>query len=101
MIIKGKGKRIRKAHFEKDMKLLKQADVIIAVLNGTDVDSGTAVEASVAYSLGKKVIGLREDFRKYSSLEEVNLMVEGVCGWRILHNIKQVSAVLAELKGVR
>lgn len=40
------------------------SSVIIAVLEGTDVDSGTAWECGYAYNQGKKIIGVRTDFRQ-------------------------------------
>ena len=39
------------------------ADVVIAILDGPDVDSGTAWEAGFAFARDKTVIGLRTDFR--------------------------------------
>ncbi len=51
------------------------SDLVVAVLDGVDVDSGTAWEAGYAYAKGKPVIGLRTDFRELSD-GIVNLMVE-------------------------
>ncbi|HYJ12369.1 MAG TPA: nucleoside 2-deoxyribosyltransferase [Thermomicrobiales bacterium] len=39
------------------------ADGVFAVLDGVDVDSGTAAEIGYAYAKGKRVYGLRTDFR--------------------------------------
>lgn len=39
------------------------ADGVVAVLDGVDVDSGTAAEIGFAYALGKRCYGLRTDFR--------------------------------------
>ncbi|HJJ55772.1 MAG TPA: nucleoside 2-deoxyribosyltransferase, partial [Methanocorpusculum sp.] len=41
-----------------------------------DVDSGTAWEMGYAKAMGKRVIAIRSDFRKYSNSELVNLMLE-------------------------
>jgi nucleoside 2-deoxyribosyltransferase len=54
------------------------ADLVLSILEGADVDSGTAVEMGYAYAKRKPIVGVRTDFR---TLEEkgVNLMVARVC----------------------
>lgn len=42
---------------------IRNADGVVAILDGVDVDSGTAAEVGYAYALGKRVYGLRTDFR--------------------------------------
>lgn len=50
---------------ERNSKLLKGSDGVLAVLDGVDVDSGTASEIGYAFGLGGKVInGYRGDFRR-------------------------------------
>lgn len=61
--------------FKKCVEGLDNSDLIIAILDGVDVDSGTAWEIGYAYAKGKPVIGLRTDFRSLSD-GIVNLMVE-------------------------
>ncbi len=55
-----------------------QSDFIIAVLDGVDVDSGTASEIGFAAASGKRVIGLRTDFRRTGDNDAatVNLQVQ-------------------------
>jgi len=57
---------------------IDKSDVVLAILDGSDVDSGTCVELGYAYSKKKHIIGIRTDYR---SLEDkvVNLMVSNVC----------------------
>ena len=57
---------------------IEDCDVVVAVLDGTDVDSGTAAEIGYAAGIGKPVIGYRNDFRLSSDNEGaiVNLQVE-------------------------
>ncbi len=43
--------------------LIRRADALFAVLDGTDVDSGTAAEIGFAAALGLPTIGLRLDTR--------------------------------------
>jgi len=62
--------------FSENLKALKNADTIVAIIDGADADSGTSWEMGYAYALGKKVIGLRTDFRRSGSCEKVNLMLE-------------------------
>lgn len=57
---------------------LDQADAVFAVLDGVDVDSGTAAEIGFAFARGKRVCGLRTDFRLASDNagSVVNLQVQ-------------------------
>ncbi|MDQ1253090.1 MAG: hypothetical protein QG646_2235 [Euryarchaeota archaeon] len=61
--------------FKKCLEGLNNSDIVVAVLDGVDVDSGTAWEIGYAFARGKSVIGLRTDFRTLSD-GIVNLMVE-------------------------
>lgn len=61
--------------FKKCLEGVNSSDIVVAVLDGVDVDSGTAWEIGYAYARGKPVIGLRTDFRTMSD-GIVNLMVE-------------------------
>lgn len=61
--------------FQKCVEGVDSSDIVVAVLDGVDVDSGTAWEIGYAYARGKPVIGLRTDFRAFSD-GIVNLMVE-------------------------
>jgi nucleoside 2-deoxyribosyltransferase len=61
--------------FLKCVEGIDASDIIVAVLDGADVDAGTAWEAGYAYAKGKPVIGLRTDFRELSD-GIVNLMLE-------------------------
>ena len=56
---------------------VKKADVILTILEGSDIDSGTCIELGLAYALGKKIIGIRTDFRG-SEIEGLNIMVRKV-----------------------
>jgi nucleoside 2-deoxyribosyltransferase len=42
---------------------IRASDAVFAVLDGVDVDSGTASEMGFAFALGKRVHGLRTDSR--------------------------------------
>jgi nucleoside 2-deoxyribosyltransferase len=57
---------------------VRTADVVVAVVDGPDVDSGTAFEMGVAHECGIPVVGLRTDFRE-SQDRGVNLVIAGAC----------------------
>ena len=56
----------------------RAADVLVAVLDGPDVDSGTAFEMGIAYERGIPIVGVRTDYRE-SQQKGVNLMIAGAC----------------------
>ncbi len=57
---------------------IDEAHGVIAILDGTDVDSGTAAEIGYAFARGKRIVGYRGDFRLSADNEggTVNLQVE-------------------------
>jgi nucleoside 2-deoxyribosyltransferase len=61
-----------KVIFRTDLHGLNMADCVVAVLDGSDVDSGTAWEVGYAYSQRKSIVGIRTDFRL---TEGVNCMI--------------------------
>jgi len=62
--------------FSENSNALKNADIIVAIIDGADADSGTSWEMGYAYAHGKRVIALRTDFRRSGRYEKVNLMLE-------------------------
>jgi nucleoside 2-deoxyribosyltransferase len=67
--------------FSLDVRHLDEADTIIAVLDGVDVDSGTAIELGYAFAKKKKIFGILTDHRafKHNEIVHLNNMVWGVC----------------------
>ena len=63
---------------ERCMRDIEEADVIVAVLDGSDADSGTCWECGYAYARGKRVIGVRTDLRG-SEDEGLNAMLRRTC----------------------
>lgn len=57
---------------------IKESDLVVAVLDGTDVDSGTASEIGFAYANGKTVFGYLGDVRvsKDNAAALINIQVE-------------------------
>ena len=57
---------------------IDRSDGMVAVLDGTDVDSGTAAEIGYAFARDKRILGYRGDFRLSADNEGgiVNLQVQ-------------------------
>ncbi|MER3447077.1 MAG: nucleoside 2-deoxyribosyltransferase [Candidatus Dadabacteria bacterium] len=51
------------AIFRQNIESIEISDAIVAILDGSDSDSGTAWECGYAYAKGKPVISVRTDFR--------------------------------------
>jgi nucleoside 2-deoxyribosyltransferase len=66
------------AHAEDNTRLLERAHGVLAILDGTDVDSGTASEIGFAAARGIPIVGVRTDLRRSGEADSVtvNLQVE-------------------------
>ena len=78
----------------------------VAVLDGTDVDSGTAAEIGYAFARGKLIVGYRGDFRLSADNEgsTVNLQVEyfiRASGGTIVERYEDLGPALGALGGAR
>jgi nucleoside 2-deoxyribosyltransferase len=62
--------------FRQHIRALRESDLVVAVVDGADADSGTSWEMGYAYALEKPIIALRTDFRCAGHYELVNLMLE-------------------------
>jgi nucleoside 2-deoxyribosyltransferase len=77
---------------------------VVAVLDGVDVDSGTAAEIGYAFARGKLIVGYRGDFRLSADNEgsTVNLQVEYFIresGGTIVERYEDLAPALAPLRG--
>lgn len=63
---------------------LRNADVVVAILDGADVDSGVAYEVGYARALGKPVLGVRTDYRQ-SQIKGLNVMLAEGCSDVLCH----------------
>jgi nucleoside 2-deoxyribosyltransferase len=82
---------------------LDRCDLVLAVLDGPDVDSGTAAEIGYAFVKGKPILGYRGDLRISADNEGaiVNLQVEyfiRASGGDIITSIEQLPVALARIK---
>lgn len=87
----------------RNRRLLASADAVLAVLDGPDVDSGTAAEVGWAAARGIPVVGLRSDFRLADhEAAVVNLQVEDfvlVSGGRVVGSLDEAVATLKTVAG--
>jgi nucleoside 2-deoxyribosyltransferase len=67
--------------FSRNIDAIRRADVVVAILDGADADSGTCWECGFAFALGRPVIGVRTDFRGGGddSEHQINLMLSKSC----------------------
>ena len=61
--------------FEKCKEGIDTSHIIIAILDGTDVDSGTAWEIGYGHLMGSELIGIRTDFRQRGDDFGLNCMI--------------------------
>jgi nucleoside 2-deoxyribosyltransferase len=64
--------------FQDCINAIDHADIMVAILEGADADSGTSVELGYAYSKGKAILGIRTDYR-ISEERGLNLMLPFAC----------------------
>jgi nucleoside 2-deoxyribosyltransferase len=71
-------KRLNREIGARNRRAIDESDMLFAILDGVDVDSGTAAEIGYAFARGKPVLGYRGDFRLSADNEgsTVNLQVE-------------------------
>jgi len=86
-----RGENNSKDFFKKDKNKITECSLMIAVLNGADIDSGTSWEIGFAYSKGIKILGILDDTRKPSN-ELLNPM--------ILDSINKIVNSLEELRSI-
>ena len=79
--------------FDIDMEYLEPADLVVALLTGRDVDSGTAAEIGYAYKSGKKLIGISAN-----TIKPINNFVWGIFSYgdNIVENLDELEAFLSE-----
>ena len=79
--------------FDKDMEVLEPADIVIALLTGRDVDSGTAAEIGYAYKSGKRLIGISAN-----TVKPINNFIWGLFnyGEDILESLDDLKLLLSK-----
>ena len=79
--------------FDVDMEYLEPADLVVALLTGRDVDSGTAAEIGYAYKASKKLIGVNAN-----NIKPINNFVWGIFNYGndIVEDLDQLKKILSE-----
>ena len=76
--------------FSIDLNALKSADIIVALITGWDIDSGTSAEIGYTYARNKPIIAVDASERRFR-----NLFVEGMI-YKKVHNIGQIITAINE-----
>jgi nucleoside 2-deoxyribosyltransferase len=84
--------------FQANLQALKECDIMVAMLDGPQVDDGTAWEIGCFFMQGKSVLGLRTDFRRAGETDSsrVNLMIECSCR-TVTSSLEELAAALKGL----
>jgi nucleoside 2-deoxyribosyltransferase len=81
--------------FDSDKNALTQADLVVANLDGMDVDSGTAWELGFAEGLGKHCVGVYTDWRLHFKYQTVNLMIQCSVD-KLVHSLDELEQYLQQ-----
>lgn len=90
-------KEEKKSIFEGDVEAIRNSDAVVAILDGIEVESGVAFEIGYAHCLRKPIIGFKTDYRTFSKIEDINLILE-VPLIKICRTIEEVISSLESLK---
>ena len=84
--------------FQSNLRALNECWLMVAILDGPQVDDGTAWEIGYHYARGGKIVGIRTDFRKAgeTTLSKVNAMIEGSC----MDIVSSLDLLISKLKGI-
>ena len=79
--------------FDVDIEFLEPAELVVALLTGRDVDSGTAAEIGYAYKSGKRLIGISAN-----TIKPINNFVWGLFnyGQDIVNNLDDLKYTLSK-----
>ena len=87
----------------RNVAAIDACDAVFVVLDGADVDSGSAAEVGYAFARGKRIVGYRGDFRLSADNEGsvVNLQVEyfiRASGGNIITRIAELGEALGKIE---
>ncbi len=82
--------------FDRLVAALDASDLVVAVIDGADADSGVAWEMGYAYAHGVPVVALRTDFRRVGDCECANLMLE--CSSEVAGSFDELAALLGSVR---
>lgn len=87
-----------KSIFDKCIEGLDKSNVIIAIMEGVQVDDGTSFECGYAYAKGKQVIGIRTDFRSAGDTD--GTIVNAMLGFSSLKVYRDLEPIIEYLKSI-
>jgi len=93
--------------YELALEGVEEAEVVVAILDGPDPDSGTCFECGYAHARGKPIVGVRTDFRLGGddASVNVNLMLSQSCAAIVSVDAEEVdetvSAIVNAVQAVR
>lgn len=98
-MIKQAGDKAVSLIFETCKNAIEKCSMVVALLDGTQVDDGTAWEVGYAYAKGIPVYGIRTDFRAAGDTIHnlVNSMIEG-CLQGCTRSVPELLTLLAHKK---
>jgi nucleoside 2-deoxyribosyltransferase len=84
--------------FGVNLENLEECHLMIAILDGPQADDGTAWEMGYHYARGRKIVGIRTDFRKAGEHESsiLNAMIQSCC-LCIVYSPDQLLSSLADI----
>ncbi|MDB4823526.1 nucleoside 2-deoxyribosyltransferase [Acidimicrobiia bacterium] len=95
-LVKGEFTQEKKSNiFNSDMEFLQSADIVVALLTGRDVDSGTSAEIGYAFATGKVLIGINAN-----NIKELNNFIWGLFdyGNNIFNSLEDLEEHISNLK---
>jgi nucleoside 2-deoxyribosyltransferase len=77
-------------------KMIRDCEIVLGVLDGPELDSGTVSEMGFAAALGKKCYGLRTDFRNSGDFDGLPINLQVLywiesCGGKLFRRISEIS----------
>jgi len=79
---------------------LSEADIVLALLDGADADSGVGFEVGYARGLGKPVLGVRTDYRQLQTKGLNVMLAEGctdvLCHFSFNENLDDLAAAVVQ-----
>lgn len=95
--IKGWGPDAPRWIMEIDSRALEDCEAVVALLDGPQVDDGTAWEIGFAHAKGIPVYGIRTDFRQAGDTPHAmaNAMIEGSCV-AVVRSVEELLLLLSE-----
>lgn len=79
--------------FQTDIEALKEADLIVALVTGQDIDSGTASEIGFMYANNKPVIAITAEERRYRNLFTAGMFTKTVINVQeVLSSVEQFNS---------